>query len=53
MQLPVVHLEIINELGMSCTIFNIPMPLKKSFYAIGVPLGLHSGANIVIETWQS
>ena len=52
MQLPVVLDQIIEELFMSFAIFNLPMRFKRSFNVIGVPLGLHSDTNIVVETWQ-
>src|SRR4051812_13948343 len=52
MQLPMVINQILGELVMSLGIFNASMSCKKSFKPIRVPLGLHSGANIVIETWQ-
>jgi hypothetical protein len=50
MQLPVVINQILGELVMSLGIFNAVMRYKKTFNPIRVPLGLHSGANIVIET---
>jgi hypothetical protein len=52
MQLSVVINQILGELVMSLRIFNAAMRCKKTFNPIRVPLGLHSGANIVIETWQ-
>ena len=52
MQQPVVINQILGELVMSLGIFNVAMRCKKSFNPIRVLLGLHSGANIVIETWQ-
>ena len=53
MELPMMHLQIIDELGMGDAILNLPMCFKERFNAIGVSLGLHSGAHIVIETGQS
>jgi hypothetical protein len=53
MSLPVVHLQIIDELGMGSGILNLPMCLKESFNAIRIALGFHSGANIVIEAGQA
>jgi hypothetical protein len=50
MELPVVHFQIINEPVMSCGILNLSMHFKESFNAIGIPLSLHSGAYIVIQT---
>ena len=53
MSLPVVHFEIINELGMGTGILNLPMRFKESFNAIRIALGFHSGANVVIEAGQA
>jgi hypothetical protein len=53
MSLPVVHLQIIDELGMGIGILNLPMSFKESFNAIRIALGFHSGANIVIEAGQA
>jgi hypothetical protein len=53
MSLPVVHLQIIDELGMGTGILNLPMSFKESFNAIRIALGFHSGANIVIEAGQA
>jgi hypothetical protein len=53
MEPPVVYFEMINELDMSIGILNPPMRLKESFNAIGIYLGLHSGAYVVIETRQT
>jgi hypothetical protein len=50
MELPVVHFRIINEQVMSRGILNLSMHFKESFNAIRIPLRLHSGAYIVIET---
>jgi hypothetical protein len=52
MQLPMVLDQIIEELVMSVGIFNFLKCLKKILKAIGVSLRLHSGTNIVVETWQ-
>ena len=52
MQLPVVINQILGALVMSLRIFNAAMRCKKNFNPIRVPLGLYSGANTVIETWQ-
>ena len=53
MSLPVVHFEIINELGMGIGILNLPMCFKESFNAIRIALRFHSSANIVIEAGQA
>jgi hypothetical protein len=53
MSLPVVHLQIIDELGMGIGILNLPMCFNESFNVIQIALGFHSGANIVIEAGQA
>jgi hypothetical protein len=39
MPLPVVHLQIIDELGMGAGILNLPMSFKESFNVIRIALG--------------
>jgi hypothetical protein len=53
MSMPVMHFQIINKLGMGTGILNLPMRFKESFNTIGIALGLHSGANVVIEAGQA
>jgi hypothetical protein len=48
MELPVVHCQII--MVTSRGILNLSISLKESFDAIGIPLRLHSGAYIAMET---